>query len=108
MSGNILVQYVGFQAKALVREYTFSVREAGELREFTLTIANEAFDSHRIRYQDAPDVCSLKLHGELAANANHPSKTHYRITDAELDQYRESHSPKSARSLYPRNGARDA
>jgi hypothetical protein len=108
MSGNILIQYVGFEAKPLVREYTFSVREAGQLREFTFTIPNEAFDSRRIRYQDAPDFCSLKLRAELAANANRPPKTHYRITDAELDQYRESHLPKSVRSLYPKNGVRDA
>lgn len=107
MSGNILVQYVGFEAKPLVREYTFSVREAGEFREFTLTITNEAFDSRRVRYQDAPGICSLKLHGELATYANRPPKTHYRITDAELDNYRESHTPKAARSLYPRNSARD-
>ena len=107
MSGNILVQYVGFEAKPLVREYTFSVREAGEPREFTLTITNEAFDSHRVRYQDAPGICSLKLHGELATHANHPPKTHYRITDAELDHYRESCLPKAPRSLYVRDRARE-
>jgi len=37
-----------------VREYTFNVREAGSEREFTLSIENAAFVSHRARYQDAP------------------------------------------------------
>lgn len=101
MNATIIVQYVGFEAKPLVREYTFSVREAAdEPRECTLTIANEAFASHRVRYQDAPDVCSLKLHRELAACANHLPKTHFRLTDEELDDYRDAHAPKSARNPY--------
>ncbi len=49
MSEGVLVQYRGFQAKLLVREYTFQVREAGMEREFTVNIANEAFLSHRVR-----------------------------------------------------------
>ena len=61
MSESAIVQYVGCEAKASVREYSFLVRQpASELREFTLTIVNEAFDSHRVRYQDAPDICSLR------------------------------------------------
>lgn len=108
MSNTVIVQYVGFHAKGLVREYTFSVREAtDEPREYTLTIANEAFDSHRARYQDAPDICSLKLHRELATYANHPPKTHYRITDAELEEYRGTHTHKAARSPYSHKPAQD-
>jgi len=43
MSDNVIVQFVGFEAKALVREYNFYVRQASsETREFTLTIVNEA------------------------------------------------------------------
>ncbi len=104
----ILVQYVGFEAKVLVREYTFQVRHAAdEPREFTLTITNEAFDSHRLRYQDAPDLCSLKLQRELATSANHPPKTHFRITDTELDDYRLAHTPKAARNLYSRKTGQD-
>ena len=103
-----IIEYRGFNAKPLVREYTFSVREAAmEPREYTLTITNEAFDSHRARYQDAPDICSLRLRRELAANSNHPLKTHYRITDVELDDYRTSHGPKPARHLYTPKAARD-
>lgn len=102
MSEGILIQYAGFEAKALVREYRFLVRLAAtEPREFTLTIGNEAFSSHRVRFQDAPDICSHKLHHELAASANNPPKTTFRISDDELDEYRVAHLSKSARSLYP-------
>jgi len=89
VSEKIYVQYLGFESKAEVREYTFCVREVShEPREFILTIANEAFVSHRARYQDAPDICYVKLQRELATYANHPPETHFQITDTELDDYR--------------------
>ena len=59
MSRGAIVQYVGFEANAIAREYSFLVREPpGEPREFTLTIVNEAFDTHRVRY---PPVLPGKL-----------------------------------------------
>jgi hypothetical protein len=101
MSDSVIVQFIGFQSKSLVREYTFTVRHpATEPEEFTLTIPNEAFDSRRVRYQDAPDICSHKLHRELAASENHPPKNHFRLSDAELDDYRTAHTPKSAKYPY--------
>jgi hypothetical protein len=109
MNAVLIVQYLGFEAKTLVREYTFSVREPStEPREFTVTIANEAFHSHRARYQDGPDICSHKLQSELAASSNHPPKSHFRITDAELDAYHSTHSPKLSRSPYAPRVAHDA
>jgi hypothetical protein len=103
MIESVNVQYVGFEAKALVREYNFLVRQASSgTREFTLAIVNEAFSSRRVRYQDAPDICSLKLHRELAAFANQPPQTHYRISELELDEYRGSHAPKAPHGFYPR------
>ncbi len=97
MTENVNVQYVGFQAKALVREYSFLVRQAlNETREFTLTIVNAAFNSRRVRYQDAPEICSLRLHRELAAFANRPPEAHFRISELDLDEYRNSHAPKAA------------
>jgi hypothetical protein len=103
----LIVQYVGFQAKLLAREYTFHVRGDGEDREFTFNIANEAFVSHRARYQDAPGICSERLQAELAAHSNHPPKNEYVITGAELDTYRAARTPKSARSLYGRRPQED-
>jgi hypothetical protein len=103
MSDPILVQYVGFQVKALVREYTFAVREkATEPLQYTLTIAHEAFVSHRARYQDAPEICSLKLHRELDAHANHPPTTSFCITDTELAVYQDARKPKANRSFHKR------
>jgi hypothetical protein len=94
MPKEILLQFVGFESKATAREYTFMVREeSADFREFTIAIAHEAFTAHRVRFQDAPDVCALRLRRELLANANHPLISHMQITDAELEDYRESHSP---------------
>jgi hypothetical protein len=107
MTGGITVQYLGFRAKLLAREYTFTVRGSGEDREFTLNIANEAFISHRARYQDAPGICSERLQAELAAHENHPAETEFVITAAELDSYRVARAPKSPRSLYSRPAQQD-
>jgi hypothetical protein len=102
------VQYVGFTAKAMVREYSFLVREtAVDSHEITFTILNEAFTSHRLSLQNGPDICSLKLHRELADSSNNPLKTHYRISETELDAYRESHTSGAAKGLSPRKVAED-
>jgi hypothetical protein len=102
MSVGILVQYVGFRTKGLSREYTFNVRGDGEDREFTLNIANEAFVSHRARYQDAPAICAERLQAELAAHENHPQETQYVITSAELETYRAARSPKAGQKFWSR------
>lgn len=103
MADPVVVQYIGFQVKDLVREYTFDVREkATEPLHYTLTIANEAFVSHRVRYQDAPDICSLKLHRELDAHANHPPTTSFCVTDMELALYQDIRTPKVNRSFQKR------
>jgi hypothetical protein len=103
---SVNVQYVGFKAKAIVREYSFMVRESSiEPHEISFTILNEAFTSRRLSFQNAPDICSLKLHRELADSANNPLKTHYRISETELDAYRDSHSSGTAKGLCPRRVA---
>jgi hypothetical protein len=107
MSAEPIVQYVGFEAKALVREYRFKVREAGAEREFLLNIANEAFVSHRASYQDAPGICAVRLHVELAAFANHPPETKYEITGAELDTYREARAPKRGQAPWVKKPQED-
>ncbi|HKV04261.1 MAG TPA: hypothetical protein VJO53_04040 [Candidatus Acidoferrales bacterium] len=109
MSDNVIVQFVGFQAKSFAREYTFTVREPEtEPREYILSIANEAFDSRRVRYQDAPDICSHKLHRELAAAENHPPNTHFLLSDLELDEYRTAHTLKPLKYPYAPKPDRDA
>jgi hypothetical protein len=107
MSKEIIMQFMGFASKAEVREYTFTVREAAiEPREFTVSIANEAFNQHRLRFQDAPDVCSLKLKRELATYANHPPESHFHITNDELEDYRSSHTA-PRRSMFARRPTED-
>ena len=108
MSDSLIVQFVGYEVRPFVREYMFTVRESkSEAREFTLTISNAAFDCRRARFQDAPDICSLRLRRELAADANHPANTHFQITDEELDDYRGHHSPKSSQSPYKKKVTED-
>lgn len=107
MTNTILMQYMGFEAKNQGREYLFQVRCSTEdMREFTLTIADEAFNARRVRYQDAPGVCSLRLRRELVGNANCLANTNFPITDAEMDDYRTAHTSKTPKSPYspkPRN-----
>lgn len=103
MRNEILVRFVGFKPERLGREYTFTVRESSmEPREFTLTIANKAFNERRVRFQEAPDICSLKLRHELATRASCPTGTHFDITDQDLEDYRSSHAPRTARRSYSR------
>jgi hypothetical protein len=104
----VSIQYVGFKSKAIVREYRFLLRESSIApHEIIFTILNEAFRSHGLRYQDAPDLCSLKLHREMANSVDDPLKTHYQISGTELDDYRDSHSPKAAKARYPRKVGQD-
>jgi hypothetical protein len=96
VSDEIVLQYVGFQTKGPNREYAFSVRGiGGASSEYFVTIANDAFLAHRVRYQDAPDICSLRLHREFAAQADHASSSRFCVTDAELADYKAAHTPKA-------------
>jgi hypothetical protein len=108
MSKEILMQFMGFESKAAAREYTFTVREAsGGVREFTLTISHDSFTAHRVRFQDAPDVCALKLRREFALSENCPLSSHFDITDTELEDYRSTHTPQK-HSLYGRRPAEES
>ena len=85
---NVNVQYVGFESKALARDYRFVVRQAlNESTEYVITIGNEVFAPRRVRFQDAPEICSLKLHRELAAFNDHPPHVHYRVSEIDLDEF---------------------
>lgn len=91
----IILQYVGFESKGAVREYIFSrCGPGGESSNYFVTIANEAFSAHRARYQDAPAICSIRLRREFATQVDHPPSTTFSVTDAELADYRDAHTPK--------------
>ena len=83
-----------------MREYTFTLRgPGGKSSEYFVTIANAAFVAHRVRYQDGPEICSLRLHREFAVRTDHLLSTRFSITDAELAEYMNAHLPK------PKSGA---
>jgi hypothetical protein len=89
------VEYVGFTTKGKAREYWLRARQtAGDVAEFTLVIKNEAFVSHRVRYQDAPDICFLKLQRELLACDGALPASRLDVTDADLEEYRAAHAPR--------------
>ncbi len=88
-------EYVGFTVNNTSRIYALRVRKPdGELHEFQIAIDNVAFLSHRVRYQDAAEICFLKLERELNRCGDSMPASHMRITDAELDEYREAHTKK--------------
>jgi hypothetical protein len=95
-------EYVGFTVNDASREYSLRVTTPGsEARTFTVAISNKAFLTHRVRYQDAPDICFLKLQRALAECAELPA-ARLTVTDGELDEYRESHSARPAKN-WPRH-----
>lgn len=89
------VEYVGFAAKETAREYTLRVKQpTGASDDFTLAISNQAFLERRVRYQDGPDLCFLKLQRELAANVGTLPSSYLSVSDAEIEAYRTAHTPK--------------
>ena len=96
VSDTVVLQYVGFQTKGAVREYALTLRgSGGEFSEYFVTIANAAFVAHRVRYQDGPEISSLRLHREFAARADHPPSTRFSVTEAELAEYTNAYAPKA-------------
>jgi type IV secretory pathway VirJ component len=95
VSEMILLQYVGFENRGAVREYTFTLAgSGGTSTEYFVTIANAAFVAHRVRYQDGPEICSLRLRREFASWTDQPPSTRFSVTDAELADYMDAHAPK--------------
>ncbi len=89
------VEYLGFTVNEATREYKLRARQpGGGYQAFTLAISNKAFLTHRVRYQDAPDICFLKLQRELIACGDDLPALHFDLTDAELEDYRVAHTPK--------------
>ena len=85
-------EYVGFTVNQTARVYRLRVSQPdGETRDFTLSIAIRAFLSNRVRYQDAPEICFLKLERELLASGDKKMSSSMQITNDELDDYRTSH-----------------
>lgn len=93
------LEYIGFNALDTKREYTVRLQDASsEPRDFVLVISSEVFRTHRARYQDGPDICYQKMVRELVAcegTGKLPDGIMH-VTDAEIDNYRDAHTPKAA------------
>jgi hypothetical protein len=86
----ITIRYMGFECTSEGRSYRLRVDGVGEPRHFTVTIPNEAFESRKARFQDAPELCFARLQRELGTNAELPDGLELAVSPAELDEYREA------------------
>jgi len=91
------VAYLGFTTGAETREYRLRAQDGGVAHDFVLAIPLAAFNTRRARFQDAPEICFLKLQHELAASPGKLPDAYLSISDSELEEYRASHSPKPPR-----------
>lgn len=83
------MEYMGFTSTTQGREYAFQVRfSAEDSRDYTVTIAVEAFSSHRVSYQDGPNICSSRLKRELTANPDTPTGSSFLIDEKEIDDHK--------------------
>jgi hypothetical protein len=81
---------MGFECTDEGRSYHLRVDGAGDPRLFTVTIPNEAFESRKARFQDAPELCFARLQRELLSNVDLPDGLVFIITPAEIDEYRDA------------------
>jgi hypothetical protein len=88
---NPVVRYMGFRATTHGREYTLRVSDVERSREFVLLISHQAFAGNEARFQDGPDVCSVKLRRVLAADPDLPAGEGITVTAHDLLDYRNSH-----------------
>jgi hypothetical protein len=90
------VEYLRFTTEKSTREYHLRVRRGADIHDVTVMIPNEAFLSGRVRYQDAPELCFLKIQKELTegGEGSVPARA-LQMTDEELEAYRASRSPKN-------------
>lgn len=91
------VAYMGFATAARTREYRLRVQDAGVFHDFVRAIALEAFVAKRARYQDAPEICFLKLQQELAECDGKLPDAYSSLTDSDLLEYEAAHAPKPRR-----------
>jgi hypothetical protein len=86
---------VGFAETAGAREYRLRIRQGAEAHEFTVIVSHEAFLSHRLRYQDGPEVCFMKLQRALVDGAGALPTGALAVTEADLEAFKTAHAPKA-------------
>ena len=89
-------QYLGFTVNEKTREYQLRVSRIGEEAcQFTVAIPHKAFLDNRVRYQDAPEICFLKLQRAIEATEGEGLPAgHMTVTNAELEEYKIAHTSK--------------
>ena len=101
----LTIRYLGFECTSEGRRYSLRVdKGTAEPRLFTLRIPNEAFETRRARFQDAPEVCLQRLQRELDANADLPGGVSLLVTTVDLDSYRDSQRRPSDRKARAASG----
>jgi hypothetical protein len=88
------VEYLGFTATTLAREYRLRIHQGDEIHDFMVAVPNEAFLKRRLKYQDGPEVCFLKLQRALADGTGSLPESELVVTDSDLEAYRVAHTPK--------------
>jgi len=96
----VQIQYLGFEIRPRGREYSYRVLHAGsEIREFSLTILNQAFAGNRIPYQAAADLCYQMLQRALVSEtADRPWPQRTTVSEQEIEEYQNKHRPAKRRS----------
>jgi len=99
------IQYLGFRSKERGRDYAYLVTDKkSEQREFTFSIPIQALVGGRVRYQDAAGMCYQKLQRALELEtAERPLPRRSIVSDQELDEYREIHSPAKRHANWSQN-----
>jgi hypothetical protein len=85
------IRYLGFLSNVDGRDYTLLVRKGELSAEVIVRIPHAAFTGHLTRYQDAPDICFLKVQHELALHDDQPPDETLVVSDSELAAYRTAH-----------------
>lgn len=107
MTTGLRSEYVGFTVDETSRVYSMRVRMLdGTVHDVQIAIATQAFLTNRVRYQDAAEICFLKLQRALSQFVEGtmlPSRLE--VTDAELEAYQKAHTkkPPEPRSRFSTN-----
>lgn len=88
---SVRVEFLEFQDVDKHREYRFRVYGPDGSNEFRMRIANTAFDAHRVRMQDGPDLCYQKLIRVIAAGVTAQPDL-ITIDDGDFFSYRDEHT----------------
>jgi hypothetical protein len=91
------VSYVGFKSLPTAREYTLRVtQQDGSSQDFQLAVSNDAFLSRNVRYQDAPEICFLKLQRAVVDCEPGQPAVRQDVTAVDIEAYRLAHVAKTS------------